>query len=236
MFMVFGKLHAQVVPDNYELSEAMRDLYRTSTNVVYTFDLNKGETRGSPMMFDEWKTGELYFSTKTRKGNLRLNYNAYTDDIYYNSSEDKREYIVLDKQYIDYMVLETGDPGKLHVMRKVLLPKTMEYVFMEVLYAGKLNLFLRTDKSYYEADTDQAYATRSYNEYVTEYDYYYSGPDYLAHKLKTRKRPFLRVFGDHKGSVEEFIEQNNIDLKKEEDLIEVFRYYDTEVAEDQSEE
>ncbi len=235
ILFTLGKLHSQVVPDDYEISETTRDFYNTSGNVVYTFNLSKGETRGSPMMFEEWKSGELYFSTKTRKGNLRLNYNAYTDDIYYNNSDNKREYIVLDKQYIDYMVLETGDPGKLMIMRKTLLPKTMEYVFMEVLYSGKLNLFLRISKSYFEANTGQGYATRTYNEYVKDYEYYFSGTDYIAYKLKTRKRPFLKIFGEDQDRIGNYMEENDIDLKKQEDLIRVFRYYDTVIADERSE-
>jgi hypothetical protein len=108
--------------------------------------------------------------------------------------------------------------------------KEFKYGYLEVLADGKLKLLKQYQKTY------------TYNSFTTKYNggggdknYHYIDKDRLFYKtgiasaieLKKGKKKILKIFEDEAPMVEEYVEENKLNFRSEEDLKEIFKYYNS---------
>ena len=181
-------------------------------------------TNGNPYVFEEFTPGTVYFSNKMKSPIWQINYNCYTNEILY--SDGTNEYL-LDSRKIDFLEFEPYENTSV-IFRQVFLEDKKMSQFLQVLYHGQSVLYKRHYREYLEADYGGAYsADRRYNEYKDLYDYYISFDNIEAVSFKPNKKNLLNIMHLHEQEIESFLKTEKIDLKSDEGLARVVKYYDS---------
>jgi len=99
-------------------------------------------------------------------------------------------------------------------------------VYLEVLSTGKLNLLIRyIVASNIDSGNILSYQSRGNRKYlILPVAYYTSDYDEIL-EIKPGKKSVLTLFGDKAMSVEKFIRNNRLNVRQQEDLKQVFDFY-----------
>lgn len=179
---------------------------------------------GTPYVFEDFQKGNFYFSNKTFITDKLINYNCYTDEVLFS---DEKNIYSANSQDMDYFTIIPGNSGTVLLFKQVFLPSEKKRIFMQVLYKGESLLLKRYRKEFLKADLDQPYGSnRQMDEYNDYYEYYVSVTGKEPVMLKPRKSAVNEVFIDKSDIMEDFIKDENIDLKNESDLVRLVEYYD----------
>ena len=180
-------------------------------------------TKGSPMIFDDFTKGNIYYSNKSKTSGKLINYNCHTHEVLY--SDGNNSYLLSPKE-IDYLEFLVYDQSL--IFKHIFLEDLQKSLFVQVLYNDQSILYKRHYREFLEADYTRAYsADRRYDEYVSHYDYYLSpdGGDVIP--LKPKKKNLLTLMNLHSGEIEAFLKAEKINLKSDKDLVKVVKYYDS---------
>ena len=185
-----------------------------------------GETVGTPYLFDEFKMGSIYFNDDEIISSVALKYNAYNDVFLAKpslSSPDSEAQGVSKKNNLKI---------RLENQFFLALPNTensYELQYYEVLSNGKKAILLKkTDKIYKERVAATTSLTRDIPAaFKDKISYYLVDSKGDFHEISTSKKKLLALFGDKKKQMTECVKKNNLNVKKEEDLIRLFRFYET---------
>jgi hypothetical protein len=181
-------------------------------------------TIGSPFVFEEFMTGYVYFSDNTRSTERMINYNCHDNQVLYQEGENT---YMLNARMIDSLEFRI-DENTSWIFRKVTLKDDGDPLFMNVLYRDHSILYKRHDKEFREADIGQAYGSGQRNdEYIDRHDYYFAVEGSDVQHLRPRKRNVLEIMEAHGEEIEDFLKKDKINLRSEDDLIRLVRYYDS---------
>ncbi|WP_111669870.1 carboxypeptidase-like regulatory domain-containing protein [Algoriphagus litoralis] len=99
--------------------------------------------------------------------------------------------------------------------------------FFEVLVEGELPLMRRTLAIFKESNYNTALMVGNRNDQIIKRNVYYylKGKDLIA-VPKKRKELYL-IFGDKAAEMQEFVEENEMDLKKNGSIFQLFTYYNS---------
>jgi hypothetical protein len=219
---------AQKTPDptGYEAKENLRELGSVySTGTVKTFDNRYEGVKGTPYVFEEFRQGEVFLKNKNKVVIEALNYNCFENEItYMDPSTD--EVRLLNKFQVDLFTIQDGDK----VLRFVPLQlEDAETIFVEVLYNKGSIAYKVYKKEWVKANYEGGYsADRKYDEFVDKYDLYFSKKgDNTLYQAKKSKKQVMAAFPDQKSNISSFIKSNKLNLKEDESLVKLLKYYDS---------
>ncbi len=217
-------LSGQSVPGStgYEMTEMnimnpAPQLLRTKSAIAYG-------TTGSPYVFDDFKKGNIFYTNKLRVNGKQLNYDCYNDRWEYSSGNSV---YLLNSSQIDYFEIFPGQ-DKTVLFKQVFIEKLKKQVSLQVLYNNNSTLYKRYFKEFREADYGGAYSQdRRYDEYHDRQSYYLKTVDNELQMLRTKKKSILEILEDKREELEKFIKKENPDLKTDEGLVQLIRFYDS---------
>ena len=220
---------AQTIPDPtaYEAKENLRELGSLSgTGHVRTFDNRYEGTRGTPYLSEEWLPGQVFLKSQNRIIIKEMNYNCFENEVAYLDPSTKAV-MLINKYNIDLFYLISG-PDTL-VFVPVQLEENKAPVFAQLLHRGESSLYKRYEKEFIRANYEGAYsADRKYDEFADKSSLYLSTEeDPGLNKVKKSKKQFLASFPGAEDELSAFIKTEKLDLKLEEDIIRLLRYYDS---------
>jgi hypothetical protein len=216
-------LTAQQLPDGYDAISKLQQQVWMNKKLVAT-GTGYGNVKGTPLLFEEFHTGNFYFNNKTCMTGKMINYNCYTDDVLL--SDGKNTYAT-NSQDIDYFTITGNKEDIILLFKQVFLLSEKKRIFMQVLYQQKSFLFKRYRKEFLEADYDQPYGqNRQTDEYNDYYEYYFMPDGQEPVILRQRKGSVAEIFNDKSDLMEDYIKKEKINLKYEGDLIRLIEHYD----------
>lgn len=220
---------AQTIPDPtaYEARENLRELGSISgTGHVRTFDNRYEGTKGTPYVFDEWLPGEIFMKSKKRVIIKDMNYNCFENEVAYLDPSSK-SVMLINKYNIDLFYLISGADTLVFV--PVQMDENKAPVFAQLLYRGESSLYKRYEKEFIRANYEGAYsADRKYDEFADKSSLYFTTQeDSGLNKVKKSKKQFLALFPGAEDELSAFIKTEKLDLKLEEDIISLLKYYDS---------
>lgn len=220
---------AQTIPEPtaYEAKENLRELGSLSgTGSVRTFDNRYEGTKGTPYVFEDWYPGEVFLKDKKRVIIKEMNYNCYDMEVTYLDPSTKAV-MLINKFTVDLFYLKSG-PDTL-VFVPIQLEDKNGPVFAQLLYKGKSTLYKLYSKEFVRANYEGGYsADRRYDEFADKSSLYFSlQDDPTPGKLKKSKKQILEAFPGAEKEISAYIKAEKPDLKSEEDLIELFKYYNS---------
>ncbi len=214
--------HAQL-PYGYDAVSKMQQQVWMDKKLA-SADPGYSNVKGTPNIFQEFRTGNFYFSNKTCILDKLINYNCIKDEVLF--SDEKNTYTT-NSQDIDYFTIGRRNDGTIHLFKQVFLSTEKKQVFMQVLYQEKSLLFKRYRKEFLKADVGQPYGqNRQVDEYNDYYEYYITVDGKEPVLLKPRKSSVIEIFNVKPAIMEDFIKKEKINLKDETDLIRLVKYYD----------
>lgn len=187
---------------------------------------SNGIVIGDPFLDPEFKKGAIYFSDSTKLVDIKLRYNVFLDkmDIVF-----KGDTFGIQPSY-RMVGLQIGDRLFMNSLMYDKWTKEFKYGYLEVLADGNLKLLKQYQKTY------------TYNSFTTKYNggggdknYHYIDKDRLFYKtgiasaieLKKGKKKILKIFEDEAPMIEEYVEEKKLNFRSEEDLKEIFEYYNS---------
>jgi len=179
---------------------------------------------GSPYFYDRWTEGEAtLIDGKTYKG-LYLKYNEVSGTLMFKY-DLKDSAMVFQFQPLDFKFNYIDDvPFVVHFLNGI--PSTDggdSRTFYQVLTDGRTKLLKRAIKNVSES---RPYTNETIKK-ITEVTHYYVVKDGRLVRMAADKNSVLAVLGDRAIKIKQYMADNNIDLKNENDLAHVFEYYDT---------
>jgi hypothetical protein len=201
---------------NLDMINPNRMLLRTKSAVAYG-------TTGSPFVFKEFRQGNVYYANQQRVTGILLNYDCYNDRLEYITGGSV---YLLNSSQVNYAEFLSAQ-GAITLFEQVFVENLKKRVFMQVLYNENSILYKRYYKEFREADYGGAYSQdRRYDEYHDRHSYYLKTDDNELQMLKSTKNSALEIMEDKREEIGKYIKNEKPDLKNEEGLIQLIRFYD----------
>jgi hypothetical protein len=229
MFPLFLAGQKFGLPGGYEASDGWVAINKIKEQMLlnkkYSYTESFANVKGTPLLFEDFHTGILYYNNKTYLENINLNYNCFTDELlFFNENQT----YIADTRDIDYFAIEGDEENQVLLFKQVFLLSEKGRIFIQVLYQGKSTLFKRYRKQYLEADFYKPYGQgRQVDEYNDFSEYYITLDGNQISLLKPKKSSVLEIFSDKSDQMGSFIKKEKIDLKDEADLTRLVKYYDS---------
>jgi hypothetical protein len=224
---------AQTIPDptGYEAKENLRELGSLSgTGSVQTFDNRYEGTKGTPYVFETWFPGEVFLKSKKKVLVKELNYNCFDNELVY--LDPATDVIRLINRYtVDLFYFINGSDTLLFA--PIEPDNNGEFLFAQVLYGGSSVVYKLYQKEFVRANYEGGYsADRKYDQFADKSDLYFSKQDDPKfYKVKKARKHILTAFPDTEDAISSFIKAEKLDLKNEEDVVRILKYYDSLNAE-----
>jgi len=201
--------------------------FNLSQNNNFTMDVSqlRAETLhfdiiGTPYYDETYRLGHIYF--KGEKLTFFFRYNALEDRV-----ELKDRTTRLFHLQKDYLLEPTFGNKSYKYLYYLHDEDDLRKGYMVLLEKGnKISLYIKPRKIFKQADSpDHGYDSFSPPKYEDASGYYYQyGKDY-PRPTKLGKGPLLRLLKDRKLEMLEYISQQELDLNKEQDVVQLIQYY-----------
>jgi len=177
------------------------------------------DVQGSPYATENFIIGKVSINKDSFRTLLR--YNAYLDEIQVKESEDK----IISLLKRDYISAKIGNKTyAIHDFKNGKEDVRRGY-FVE-LNEGATKLILRERKEFVKGKkATSAYKNDTPSRLIDKKTYYIQEGDNPAQLIKLSKKSILPHLSKHKTEVSQFISENKLKLKKEENIIKLLDYY-----------
>lgn len=217
--------------NQYESSWRLKQVIRDKLNTQERSNpIKLSDIKGSPYLNDRFMQGEIIIGEES-EGHHNLRYNIYSDQI-----EVLREDNVQNASSEDpkYDVILKLDKIKIILDGKTIEPyyhltdsnKTIKSFFIEVYKNNKYTLLNKkrcvltpAQKATTPNQADRAARFNIYDDY-----YVLTDSEQYPQKLELKKRTFAKSFPEYSKPLKEYLKKEEINLKKQEDLIKVLDY------------
>jgi len=192
--------------------------------VVPSFNLAYEGVFGTPYLYLDWATGMVILSSGDTIKNQDLKYDIYQDELLVLNKRTGNPIIPMQGVLKSFVIVDSLN--NTHVFINTLPNQVNDENgrngFFEVLYWGDILLLAKHRKTFVKANYEGAYsANRPYDEFKTStkrYSLIKEDGTYI--ELKQGKKGMLKSLNDD-GTLGKFVKEQKLDLKKEEDLIDL---------------
>lgn len=176
---------------------------------------------GSPFLEEEWQPGKItFFSGRTYE--YPMKYMVYADQIWVKDKQDSVRGLTLSEQIKS---IEIGD--KTFVYGTYSLGYKQKNGVLEMLYPGiEGRLLLLYTCTIEKGREGNGYQKKEKDRFVLKKEFYYQIGEEMAKPVPRSKKDFFAVFNDRAKDVEKFSKDNKLKIKRQEDLIKIFSFYD----------
>lgn len=218
IFFSASGLYAQEVD---KMNQVLRD-YQVEINQNRSFLEERVD--GTPYLTEDYVASQIYFKERKKPLKTELRYNAYSDEFEFVQSGSL--FAISNKDQIDSIEYQ----GKEFVYGKYTDGSGSTHEgFMHRMVKGDCALYKIYKVEFYEAEPPST----GYDEYepprFEEEDPLFClkmGDDARPKEIESfRRNKFLNRFGSLEPELKRFIKDQNIRLRREEDLIRFIRYY-----------
>jgi hypothetical protein len=224
VFFHFTVTFSQDPPTGYEVQPIIPDFLQGNSSPVRAFASGYEGVRGTPYIFEDFRSGNFYMNNKTSILNMLINYDCYQDHVMYS---DRDNTYIMDEQKIEYFTIAGDEPEGILLFKQVFLPSEKKIVFLQVIYNEKSIVYKRHLKDFIKADYTGPYNPgRRYDEYTDNQAYYIKLPHKEIRQIKSGQKFIKETFGDQSALIKDFIKEEKINLKDEYDLVKMATFYD----------
>lgn len=183
-------------------------------------ELRYVDVKGSELLEPDWQPATITVTDGRKFENVKVKYNVYIDEFFFLGQNGlSMAFITQVKEFVVKLPnLSTA------IYRNGYLPTGTftNKSFYQVLADGKMELLKKTTKNIME--------TKQYNSSIVQKTFvddskYYVAINHQPVVLSTDKKKFYPQFEGKEKEIESFVNQNKINLKKQDDLIAVVNYY-----------
>ena len=189
--------------------------------VTMNKDYTDVKASGSPyLVHDLFKPGAVFMKgEKQMDGEFR--FNAYKGELEISKSETKYS-VVLKRSYISVKIENT----LYQLLPYKDIQDRVKVAYFNPENKGEVQLLFKPEVKLKRGRTPQTgYDRYVPPKYMDASNYYVKVGDEPAIKTGLKKKKILKLLKNHKDKVSDFIEENNLNLRKKEDIIKVLNFY-----------
>jgi len=209
----------------YRIQRNAIDEFRDDKFVDGGFISNKNlkysEISGTPYLNNEFKKGTVLTSSGTLLDNYLLRYNMYDDQIEY--IQEGVVYELAPKS----LVKRAEFDGLIFVYIKYKNKGNSSEGFCEVLVEGKASLYRKHKIKFIPPAQGLPYNESNPAHFAQPEEYFYVSTGYPHVSNLINNKELSKILIDKKSETDLFISKNKLSVKKGEDLIKIFKYYNS---------
>lgn len=191
-----------------------------SSRVFNTYKYS--EIRGTPFLFDKWITGSVNIP-QGRYADLQLKYDVYENTLLFNRNDQSFEF--QDPVLSFTLMPDPGDSSNyLYFTKGISATGLKENQFVQVLTEGKISLYKSDIKLLSELNEINRGVVQSFSKSSR----YFALKNNSIELIKLNKNEILALVGDKEKEVSAFISKYKLSFKKEQDIIAIVDYYNTQ--------
>ena len=178
--------------------------------------MNYDEIKGTPYSSKELLPGSIFYVSGNHTDSIPMRYNWYTNQMEFEN--ENKILIIPVTQEIDYIMLNDSKYVPFNYLKNI-------NGYMLELCRGKYSLFRREEVKFFEAQPPQS----GYDEYKPAHfewsqpQYYLISHDGKVTELIQNKKKVATEFPDLETEVEKLIHDKKLNVKKENDLVELIQ-------------
>ncbi|REL24678.1 hypothetical protein DYD21_17640 [Rhodohalobacter sp. SW132] len=178
---------------------------------------------GSPYLFNEFLSGSLTFMNGKTVSDVPLRFNIHEENVQFQNNGN---IFVLDAEVINKIEI-TGQNETITLQKGFDARRLSENNFVEILADGDAKFMVKYSATLRQANANYG-ASANTNEFSTTETYYVKfGNEDTERLRRLNERRVLRVFPDHSDEIEQFVNNNNLQLDNADDVAALFKYYNS---------
>lgn len=200
-----------------------------NSSVVNYTNLSDGIV-GNKYFTNSWSIGYLEINDSIKSPQAKIQYDLVNGELLIGTQNNKNGFVILDKTVTGFSM--DSDDGKKYFVRK----KKSDFVDSSIEKEFFLNPFPINNKQYIlvglkkvltePSAARNGYTSTSLNKKYKKYtSYYVLNSDKKYMKVKLKEKDILKVLSDKKKELKKYTKTNNLNLKKENDVVKLMTYY-----------
>ncbi len=183
------------------------------------------EIKGNPYLTDSWVKGIVKQSNGQVYKDIDLKYDQLEEQLIFKTSNGAELGFAVPIVEFKLSYEENGTPVT-KVFRNGFAPfrGSTDKTYYELLYDGTVKLLKKNIK---QIESNRAYNSAVTTQKIVERTKYFYALNNELVEFKKDTKFLADAFGGKSTAVQQYIKDNNLDLKKDEDLIKVFAYFST---------
>ncbi|RYY07899.1 MAG: hypothetical protein EOP43_01850 [Sphingobacteriaceae bacterium] len=197
--------------------------YQNQISGVATQTKDYTDIKGSPYLSDDWAKGSVLLNNMQAYSNIEVKYNEYTDKLHFRGKNDETlNFSDKVKEFTITYTKETNLITEHYRSGYNNIPGIETDAYLQTLSEGKAQLLKKTLK---KIQTNNEYGSISTNKSFVPSIRYYIINGEKASMIKKDKKSVFSALGNKQSELESYSKTNNIDFKKDADLINLITYY-----------
>jgi hypothetical protein len=185
--------------------------------------MNYTDVKGHPYLFEDWTEGTVKQSNGKTYSAVPLKYNILTDEVFFKDPKTG-QLLAFVVPVIEFKINGTNTEGLLFRNGYKAFDNLSAKSYYQVLFDGGTQLIKRVSKRINEEKPlNSASSIKSFEE-LTSYFLARSG---TPMRIRRDKKSILLALGNNSVALENFIKENQLNLKEENDLVRLITYYNT---------
>lgn len=185
--------------------------------------INYSKIKGSPFWKDEWQNAKLYSSTGY-VGSMPLRINLATGELHFLKNSEE---VILTDNFIVKIIFENDSSIFISNVPNLLVNKKPVENFVQVLNPGKYQLLRYTKRNV--ASADSLFGTMK-RYFFSDDVYYFIKENEKVERIKKLNKENILSYLPSSLSYDAWIKENNLELKKEKDILRFLNYYNAHLV------
>lgn len=189
---------------------------------VEGFDIRTSKMKGSPYLYEDWVSGKIVFDNGDEMEDLQLNFDLYNHLLEVKTEQEVK--VALPKQVRSVDIYYHPEEHSKFIPVAGFRTKEKEAAegFAEVLYDGKIKLVKKSFVEIHKPTYRPSHDIGSLDYEIRKKEKLYLLEEGVLKEVKRKSD-----FGKWGKQMKAYARENNLRFRKEEDLIQLVRYYDS---------
>jgi len=175
------------------------------------------EVEGSPFLYEDWKKGSVTFNQGSVLSGVDLKFALFGNQLFFRKEEEMLEFTLPVKEF---QIHTSNTQSRLFRSYYPTIAENTSKTFYEVVVDGKIQLLKVINR---EVKDHKSYNEPVKKRFLDKETWYMFIPDGTIHFLKRDKESLKALLPEQAEKIEKAIKEKNLKLKKDEDIIELFR-------------
>ncbi|WP_425392594.1 hypothetical protein [Ekhidna sp.] len=173
--------------------------------------------KGSPFYFDEWYSGEIMTKIGTSYPNMKIKYEAYSDQLFFLSEDNIERALAREK--INWFQFNDAE-GNSYLFKHI-----PYHGFLQVLYDGDVSLYKKIAKEIRKAPEANGYnATTKQDEFIEKQIYFVASSPEATIVPIDKRNEYLELFSSNEDKIKKFIKKNKVKFKEDANIIDLVKF------------
>jgi hypothetical protein len=184
---------------------------------------NYTDIKGHPYLFENWTEGTVKLTNGKSYTSVQLKYNLLRDELFFKDikTEQLLAFVI---PVVEFKLNEKEQGSSLYRNGYKAINENTEKSYYQVLFDGGTQLLKRTSKKINEEKPFNSASTIKSFEVLT---FYYISNNNTLIKIRKDKKSVLTALANQSAALEKYIQEKSLNLKNEEDLIQLIQYYNS---------